>query len=222
MITNNYVAAAEQSVAAEQNYLQRARPGTPSRELPSALAVGDYAGASGLRLGACSPPELACIRKGAHSSQEQTFMKIRTDVRAGGVRLVNHNQSGVRVRSNVQADELAANHNQSGLMVRTSVKAGGIRLQNHNQSGARVRSNVRAGKLAANHNQRGVKVRSGVQAGGLWQNHNQSGVWLRSKVRAGTGGPIGPVRGQGRTSKMRTVTVDTWDCLINLCYPEGF
>jgi len=51
-------------------------------------------------------------------------MKIRTKVKAGGVRLSNHNQSLVR---------------SAGLKVKTHVKAGGVRLGNHNQSLVRAK-----------------------------------------------------------------------------------
>jgi hypothetical protein len=55
-------------------------------------------------------------------------MKIKTNVKAGGVRL-NHNQTaarGLKVRTNVKAGG-SMNHNRTvarGLKVRTNVKAG--------------------------------------------------------------------------------------------------
>jgi hypothetical protein len=70
--------------------------------------------------------------------KEEKTMRTRTSVRAGGMRLQNHNQVLAR-----------------GLKVRTHVKAGGVSLPNHNQTlsgGLKVRTQVKAGKLGANHN----------------------------------------------------------------------
>src|SRR5215510_4054495 len=75
----------------------------------------------------------------------RTDMKIRTNVKAGGIRLPG--RSGW------------TNHNQTmahGLKVETSVKAGGIRIpgrsgwENHNQTmarGLKVKTNVKAGGI---------------------------------------------------------------------------
>jgi hypothetical protein len=47
---------------------------------------------------------------------------------------LNHNQSGIAVRSTVKAGGIGANHNQNGVAVRSQVKAGGLLGQNHNQT----------------------------------------------------------------------------------------
>jgi hypothetical protein len=49
-------------------------------------------------------------------------MKTKTNVRAGG--LLNHNQTGIVVRSKVKAGGISMQHNQTGLRVRSKVKAG--------------------------------------------------------------------------------------------------
>ena len=80
-------------------------------------------------------------------------MKIKTNVKAGGIVGANHNQkvaSGLKVKSSFKAgiDPIASNHNQTvGLKVRTNVKAGGTNMQ-HNQKvsrGLKVRTDVKAG-----------------------------------------------------------------------------
>ena len=45
-------------------------------------------------------------------------MKDKTNVKAGG-RSLNHNQSGLAVKSQVKAGGRSANHNQSGLAVKS-------------------------------------------------------------------------------------------------------
>lgn len=65
----------------------------------------------------------------------------------------------MKIRSNVKAGALSANHNQTakGLRVKSNVKAGnnGRIISNHNQTlkGLRVRSSVKAGGIRWNHNQ---------------------------------------------------------------------
>jgi hypothetical protein len=79
--------------------------------------------------------------------KENTCMKIRTNVKAGGIGVpqgsMNHNQTVSR-----------------GLKVKTNVKAGGIRVPG---------SGVKAGTMGSlNHNQtvtRGLKVKTNVKAG---------------------------------------------------------
>jgi hypothetical protein len=95
--------------------------------------------------------------------KENASMKIKTNVKAGGLQAArqNHNQTVAR-----------------GLKVKSNVKAGGVPL-NHNQtvaSGLKVKSNVKAGRLegpygtgGSNHNQtvsRGFKVKTDIKAGG--------------------------------------------------------
>ena len=46
------------------------------------------------------------------ASKEKPMIKIKTNIKAGGLKSTNHNQ---------------------GLRVRTSVKAGGLKTNNHNQ-----------------------------------------------------------------------------------------
>ena len=70
----------------------------------------------------------------------------------------------MKTKTNIKAGALSPNHNQSGLKVRSQVKAGGT--MNHNQSGLKVRSQVKAGGTM-NHNQSGLKVRSLIKAGGI-------------------------------------------------------
>jgi len=75
-------------------------------------------------------------------------------------------------RTNIKAEKLASNHNQTtahAMKIKTSVRSGAITL-NHNQtaaSGLKIKSGIKSGAIAANHNQtvRGLKVRSGVKAG---------------------------------------------------------
>jgi len=57
----------------------------------------------------------------------------------------------MKIKTNVKAGRIAANHNQSvarGLKVKTNVKAGGLTAQ-HNQTmarGLKVKTNVKAGQ----------------------------------------------------------------------------
>jgi hypothetical protein len=50
-------------------------------------------------------------------------MKVKTHVRAGGIRLYNHNETLVHDTGKVKV-----------LKVKTHVRAGGIRLYNHNET----------------------------------------------------------------------------------------
>jgi hypothetical protein len=47
-------------------------------------------------------------------SNGETNMKTKTNVRAGG--MVNHNQTGIAVRSKVKAGGIALNHDQTTAM----------------------------------------------------------------------------------------------------------
>jgi len=101
-------------------------------------------------------------------------MKLHTNVKSGRGTSLNHNQSGLRVKSGVKAGGLTTNHNQSGLRVKSGVKAGGT-LVNHNQSSARIKA---------------LRVRTGLKAGLLsWSfgasnpNHNQSIAARKSASR---------------------------------------
>ena len=88
-------------------------------------------------------------------------MKIKTNVKAGGIDGCNHNQivvRGLKVKTGVNAGSLCPpavcgfNHNQTmarGLKVKTSVKAG-IWTQQHNQTmalGLKIKSGVKAGPV---------------------------------------------------------------------------
>ena len=77
-------------------------------------------------------------------------MTIRTQLKAGGMGLGNHNET-LQVRSFLKAGKIALNHNES-LQVRTSLKAGG-KTDQHNES-LRVRSALQAGRIAFNHNEK--------------------------------------------------------------------
>ena len=57
-------------------------------------------------------------------------MKIRTQLKAGGVNL-NHNEA-LRVRTALKAGDVSLNHNEA-LWVRSTLKAGGFNL-NHNEA----------------------------------------------------------------------------------------
>jgi hypothetical protein len=63
------------------------------------------------------------------SRKENTSMKIKTNVKAGKL-AANHNQTaarGLKVKTNVKAGKIATNHNQTvarGLKVKTGVKVG--------------------------------------------------------------------------------------------------
>lgn len=70
-------------------------------------------------------------------------LKVRTNLKAGRIAF-NHNPTvagGLRVKSGLKAGGIRlSNHNQTmagerkGLKVKTNIKAGGVRLQNHNQT----------------------------------------------------------------------------------------
>ena len=62
-------------------------------------------------------------------------MTIRTQLKAGGMGLGNHNEA-LQVRSSLKAGKIALNHNES-LQVRSALKAGRIAL-NHNEKLQRV------------------------------------------------------------------------------------
>jgi hypothetical protein len=68
------------------------------------------------------------------SEWRRSSMKIKTNVKAGGLS-ANHNQTaarGLTVKSGVKAGGLTANHNQTaarGLKVKTAIKAGTIILE---------------------------------------------------------------------------------------------
>jgi hypothetical protein len=96
--------------------------------------------------------------------KENYGMKIRTNVKAGGIG-TQHNQTvsrGLKVKSNVKAGDwpVSSNHNQTvtrGLKVKSNVKVGAQDYPpgpgqdlNHNQtvaSGLRVKSGVKAGVI---------------------------------------------------------------------------
>ena len=95
--------------------------------------------------------------------------------------------SGLKVKANVKAGGMhTINHNSLGLHVRTAVKAGGMPLRpNHSSSqqktktssGLKVKANVKAGGMhTINHNSLGLHVRTAVKAGGmpLRPNHSSS------------------------------------------------
>ena len=62
-------------------------------------------------------------------------LKVRTQVKAGGM-VLNHSEAkGLKVRSQVKAGGWSLNHSEAkGLKVRTQVKAGGI-TWNHSEAG---------------------------------------------------------------------------------------
>lgn len=68
------------------------------------------------------------------------IMVVRSKVRVDGMKLQNHNQTGVPVRTKVRAGATSLQHNQTAIPVRTKVRAGGIRLSNHNQAAVAVRT----------------------------------------------------------------------------------
>src|SRR5262249_4219676 len=82
----------------------------------------------------------------------------------------NHSKQGLKVKSNVKAGGLTVNHNQTmGLKVKSGVKAGDIPVTgNHSQTiarGLKIKSNVKAGEIpiSNNHNQTvasGLKVKT--------------------------------------------------------------
>lgn len=61
----------------------------------------------------------------------------------------------MRVKSNMKAGALTANHNQTtkGLRVKSNLKAGGSFNHNQTVKGLRIKSSVKAGGLVTNHNQ---------------------------------------------------------------------
>ncbi len=63
-------------------------------------------------------------------------MKIRTQLKAGGIRLTNHNET-LQVRTALKAGRLGGNHNET-LQVRTGLQGGKRR-------GLVVRAGLRAG-----------------------------------------------------------------------------
>jgi hypothetical protein len=96
-------------------------------------------------------------------------MKIRTQLKAGGINSTNHNEA-LQVRTALKAGKIAMNHNEA-LQVRTSLKAGGWGT-NHNET-LQVRSALKAGGVSLNHNE-SLRVRSTLKAGGGQVQHNES------------------------------------------------
>jgi hypothetical protein len=95
---------------------------------------------------------LAAISLNQFSRKETTSMKVKTNVKAGGVS-AQHNQTvarGLKVKTGVKAGDGEMQHNQTmarGLKVKTGVKVGGVQMQ-HSQTMAR-----------------GLKVKTGVKVG---------------------------------------------------------
>ena len=64
----------------------------------------------------------------------------------------------MKTKSHIKAGA-SINHNASGIRVKSAVKAGGLTTNNHNASGIRVKSAVKAGALTKNHNQTSLRAR---------------------------------------------------------------
>jgi hypothetical protein len=79
-------------------------------------------------------------------------MTIRTQLKAGGLNTLNHNEA-LQVRTALKAGRkaLVSNHSEV-LQVRTALKAGGTTYQ-HNEA-LQVRSAIKAGGRDINHNEK--------------------------------------------------------------------
>jgi hypothetical protein len=66
------------------------------------------------------------------NTEGEEFMKIRTNVKAGGSS-IQHNQTvGLKAMTDVKAGGIEPNHNQTvarGLKVKSGVKAGGVIME---------------------------------------------------------------------------------------------
>jgi hypothetical protein len=79
-------------------------------------------------------------------------VKVKTNVKAGGITTSNHNKTLVRETAKAK-----------GVRVRSNLKAGGLSTLNHNQTLIRETAKTK-----------GVKVRTNVKAGGTQYQHNET------------------------------------------------
>src|SRR5689334_7382124 len=90
----------------------------------------------------CAGTRVAQCGAAAHAANKEMAMKIRTQLKSGGLASNNHNEA-LKVRSTIKGGAMP-NHNEA-LRVRSTVKAAraGESL-NHNEA-LKVRSSVKAG-----------------------------------------------------------------------------